>query len=192
MGNHSSHSSTSTGKVVLSDGSVHEFDRPITVAELMLEHPQQVVVEFREIISGNKPTPLPADRKLDRKKTYLMVPMKRGKAVNLSAREARIVFLKAKSVLRSGSLLSIEGIVPWVIRMCQAQTGTEFVHKTLHKHNGLAEKPELSNDKLEFLTEIFDQRPEFLSKQFSGKGWKPSLDTITETVIKQKASHWLF
>lgn len=40
--------SDATCKIVFWDGSVRKFDQPVTVAELMLEHPQQVVVEFQE------------------------------------------------------------------------------------------------------------------------------------------------
>ena len=68
-----------TGKIVYWDGSVQEFDEPLTVAELMLEHPQQVVLDFHSAVKEKRPTPLPADEKLEMKKTYVMVPVKRGK-----------------------------------------------------------------------------------------------------------------
>lgn len=49
-------------------------------SELMLEHPQQVVVEFK---SGSdkkhRSAPLPADRVLDTKIVYLMVSMRQGR-----------------------------------------------------------------------------------------------------------------
>ncbi|KAE8657637.1 histidine kinase CKI1-like isoform X1 [Hibiscus syriacus] len=56
------------GKVILWDGSIQEFSWPLTAAELMLEHPQQVVAEFYEAFNGKRPVPLPADEKLDVKK----------------------------------------------------------------------------------------------------------------------------
>lgn len=35
-------------------------------------------------------------------------------------------------------------------------------------------------------------RPEFLSRELSSKGWKPSLRTIEERVAPKKTPHWLF
>ncbi|EMS53054.1 hypothetical protein TRIUR3_05191 [Triticum urartu] len=37
-----------------------------------------------------------------------------------------------------------------------------------------------------------EHRPEFLSRELSCRGWKPSLNTIEERVIPKKVSHWLF
>ncbi|XP_038692910.1 uncharacterized protein LOC119990855 [Tripterygium wilfordii] len=68
----------SPGKAVLSDGSIHEFDKPLTVAELMMEHPQQLVVE---------------QNALDLKKVYVMLPVKRGKPVPLPAEQAHRILL---------------------------------------------------------------------------------------------------
>ncbi|KAL0371525.1 UNVERIFIED_CONTAM: hypothetical protein Sangu_0470600 [Sesamum angustifolium] len=59
MGNSAPHRLSdvdATGKVILSNGVVFTYDKPLTVAELMLEHPQQVVVEFQPVVNG-KPTP---------------------------------------------------------------------------------------------------------------------------------------
>jgi hypothetical protein len=43
------------------------------------------------------------------------------------------------------------------------------------------------------LTEIFESRPEYLSRQLSGKGtWKPSLGTINEKRVEKKIPRWLF
>ncbi|KAJ6343738.1 hypothetical protein OIU76_005478 [Salix suchowensis] len=104
-------SSSSAGRVILSDGSVFEFDKPLTVAELMLEHPQQVVVEFHSYLTEKRPAPLPADKKLETK-LYLMLPMKRGKPAPLSSEEAKRVLSSANSVLRSRSTLSSQRFLP--------------------------------------------------------------------------------
>uniref|UniRef100_J3LN16 Uncharacterized protein n=2 Tax=Oryza brachyantha TaxID=4533 RepID=J3LN16_ORYBR len=37
-----------------------------------------------------------------------------------------------------------------------------------------------------------EHRPEFLSRELSSRGWKPSLITIEERVAPKKVSHWLF
>uniref|UniRef100_A0A0A9GR57 Uncharacterized protein n=1 Tax=Arundo donax TaxID=35708 RepID=A0A0A9GR57_ARUDO len=37
-----------------------------------------------------------------------------------------------------------------------------------------------------------EHRPEFLSRELSSRGWKPSLRTIEERVAPKKMPHWLF
>ncbi|OVA16810.1 Protein of unknown function DUF4228 [Macleaya cordata] len=192
MGNYiSRRTSDMTGKIIFSNGTVHKLDHPLTVAELMLEHPQQVVVEFCPIMNGNKPTPLPADKKLDMKKAYLMLPMKRGNPA-FTTDEARQILLKAKSVLRSGSYLSSARILPLLAWICPVsiRVGHGLV---MHKEDdGLVKEQEKTKTLLELQPEVFEQQPEFLSRQLSSKGWKPSLDTIKEKVIEKKVPHWLF
>ncbi|KAF5175823.1 multidrug resistance protein ABC transporter family protein [Thalictrum thalictroides] len=178
-----------TGKVVLSNGTVHEFDQPLTVAELMLEHPQQVVVEFRSLIAGKRVTPLPADKKLDMKNVYLMIPMKIGRTGPLSVDEARQVLQNANNVLRSRALMSSTKLLPLLLGGCKMGITVES-NVVVVKKEDIVEK--LENNKTEILPINFEERTEFLSRQFSGKGWKPSLDTIKEKKIEKKVSHWLF
>lgn len=179
----------SNAKVILWDGTVHEFDKPLTVAELMLEHPQQVVVELHPAVNERRPTPLPADKNLEMKKTYIMLPMKRGKPVSLSSEEARRLLLSANSVLHSKSLLSSSKFLPLFALMCPARVGNE--QEFLSQKKGNVERTE-ERFVPEFLPETLDGRPEYLSRELSGKGWKPNLDTIKEKKVKKKLSRWLF
>ncbi|XP_057440699.1 uncharacterized protein LOC130732724 [Lotus japonicus] len=187
MGNHISSfpASDATGKIVYCDGSVQEFDQPLTVAELMLEHPQQVVVEFHSALNHQKrPTPLPADKKLEMKKTYVMLPMKRGKPVGLSGEDCHRVLSIVNSSLHSNYLMC-SGFLPWIAR----------VFKTESPANGVAETLQIKEERYdfsEFLPEMIEERPEYMSRQLSGKEWKPSLDTIKEKKIKKKLSRWFF
>ncbi|XP_052209144.1 uncharacterized protein LOC127812677 [Diospyros lotus] len=195
MGNNVSHrlSSATTGKVILSDGSVHEYDKPLIAAELMLEHPQQVVVEFDSAVNraGKRLAPLPADMKLEMGRVYLMVPRKRGKPVALSPEEARRLLLMSSSVLNAGSFLSATtGVVPFFARICGA--GTREGHRIVLPREEKMKEREEEGSKLESLPELMEGRPEYLSRQLSGKGWKPSLDTIKEKDVKTKVSPWLF
>lgn len=185
--------SNATGKVILSTGEVYKYDEPITVAELMLEHPQQVVVEFQQVMNGKKPTPLPADKKLETKKVYLMLPIKRGKPVALSSEEARRVLENANSFLKSKSLIYSSGFLPFFVRICPAGGGMghDDVFTNIKKKS-LVERKEEEESKSDYFNVILEGRPEFLRRQLSGKGWKPSLDTIKEKTIKAKIHHWLF
>ncbi|KAJ8623340.1 hypothetical protein MRB53_031869 [Persea americana] len=190
MGNYLSRRTCAiAGKIILSDGTVHEFDRPMVVAELMLEHPQHFVFELGSLVSGHRPIPLPADQKLDLEKAYLMSPMKRGKAALLKADEIRRIMAKARSVVRPESISGHGRILPMFGLMCPAGgvvEGQEIVSK---RKDCLVEKEESKVP--EKPPEDFDALPEYFSRQFSGKGWKPTLDTIEEKGI-EKVPHWLF
>ncbi|XP_030543184.1 uncharacterized protein LOC115750145 [Rhodamnia argentea] len=199
MGNQESrnHSSSSRGgKVVLWDGTVHRLEDPgLTAAELMLEHPRQVVVEFDPKASGKRPAPLPADRELEPGKVYLMLPVKQGKPMSLSAEEARHVLLAANSVLRSRSLLpSSSRLLPLFAWMCILGDGCKESRPPPREGNREDETSVAKTCTLAdpIMSEIMDGRPEYLSRQLSGKGWKPSLDTIKEKRIEKKVPYWLF
>ncbi|XP_061338456.1 uncharacterized protein LOC133285263 [Gastrolobium bilobum] len=177
--------SDATGKIVFCDGSVHEFDKPLTVAELMLEHPQQVVVEFHSAVNQKRPNPLPADKKLEMNNIYMMLPIKRGKPVGLSSEETRRILLIVNSALHSKYLVCSSRFLPWLTRLCQTTAIVEAEPR-------VAQKKEEGNEFSEFLPEFLEGRPEYLSRQLSGKGWKPNLDTIKEKNIERKLTHWLF
>lgn len=212
-----------TGKVVLADGTIHEYDKPLTVAELMLEYPQQLVIEFCATNTNgpgsgnvyNRPAPLPADKRLEMNKVYVMIPVRRGKPAGalISSEEARRILLRANSFLKSKSLVSSSSLggggsfLPFFGRMCAAGIGGKRyedhrVEETLLSRNKL--QPQLKGEEevqeeetrtADCFSEILmEERPEFLSlsRQISGKGWKPSLDTITEKTVHTKVRHWLF
>ncbi|CAJ1875741.1 unnamed protein product [Sphenostylis stenocarpa] len=176
-----------TGKIVYWDGSVQEFDEPVTVAELMMEHPQQVVLDFHSAVKQKRPTPLSADEKLEMKKTYVMVPVKRGKPVGLSREDSRRILFIVNSALHSRYFVSSSGFLPWLARLFHNEGEVAVLLRKEEPVN-----TEERYDFSEFLPEMIEGRPEFLSRQLSGKGWKPSLDTIKEKKVNRKLSRWLF
>ncbi|KAI3819201.1 hypothetical protein L1987_13026 [Smallanthus sonchifolius] len=178
MGNHTSHGSR---RLILPNGTVHEYKEPVTVAELMLEHPQQLVVEFQPL--GNKTKPLAADIMLEKNKVYLMVPMRRGKAV--SSEEARRILLRANAVLKTVSFVTAyTGFIPVFARMCPAA-----VVKSKRKEKGVEKSPTM-DIKPELV--VGGEECYYLSRQLSVKSsWKPNLDTIKEKGVKAKIRHWL-
>lgn len=186
MGNAAPHRlPEAAGRVILSDGGVLTYDEPLTAAELMLEHPQHVVVEFKPIASGKKPAPLPADQKLEIRKTYLMLRIRKGKPIQLSPEDARRLIL-ANAALKSNALLSYTGFLPLFARICPAAEKRPRCGGSHEREKAAAE-----DARLDCFAEILEGRPEFLSRQMSGKGWKPSLDPIREKAVKPKVRHWI-
>ncbi|CAI0399054.1 unnamed protein product [Linum tenue] len=206
-------------KVVLSDGTVHESDDSSTVAELMLEHQREVVVEFDSEMtisttvstgrSHRRLVPLPADRKLEAGKVYMMLPLKRGKSLSLTSEEARHVLLNASTLLKQSSSSPYK-FVPLFARACTAGSigghrEGNFV-KLVKKETSCDEQvmKVVKRTDCKRLVSFFEEEdeeeedeenkvPEYLSRQLSGKGWKPTLDTIKEKKIEQqKLPHWLF
>lgn len=126
-------------------------------------------------------------------KVYMMLPIRGGKPASLSSEDIRRVLLCANSALRSRSLLlSSSKVLPWFARAC---TATTTVTTTTTREYRAEIKKELDVVKMEGEEvgwETAEGRPEYLSRQLSGRGWKPSLDTIKEKKIEKKLSHWLF
>ncbi|KAG1371337.1 hypothetical protein COCNU_16G004310 [Cocos nucifera] len=155
----------------------------------MLEYPRQFVVDMQSIsASATKVTPLPADHTLDPDKSYLMLPMTSRK---VSADEARRILSLARSVLRSRSLPFWAKNLSLVPGICVA--GVDETEKEVlggRKDDGLMESEEVGG--VEWSPEVFGAGPEFLRRQFSSKGWKPSLRTIEEQALERKVAHWLF
>lgn len=195
MGNQTSQL-PATGKVILLDGSIQEFDQPITVAELMLEYPQQVVVELKQG-GQSKPVPLPADKAVELDKLYLMVPLRRGKPAQLSPKEAHNILLRANEVLRSKTLVSSSSkSLPFFARICPATShdacsSIAVLPKSMKEVTVVSKEIPMevynnnnnnNNEVDEGLPEDhgIDERPDYLSRQLSSRGWKPKLDTIEE------------
>ncbi|KAL7582187.1 hypothetical protein Lser_V15G41520 [Lactuca serriola] len=196
MGNYISHGSGSgsAGRVILPDGTVEEYTKPVTVAELMLDHPQQLVVEFQTLTNGRTLKPLPADTKLENNRVYMMLPMRRGKPVGPGAMSSEELLLRANTVLNSDSFVTAyTGFLPLFARMCPAAVIKSSKKK--EKEEKLSALPVMV--KPAGLLDLGEMDSEgradyYFSRQLSGKGsWKPSLDTIKEKGVKAKIRHWL-
>ncbi|CAA7398373.1 unnamed protein product [Spirodela intermedia] len=158
-----------TCRVILADCTVVAMEEGATVAELMLEHPQQFVVELRSFLAGNRAAPLPADQQLEVGKVYLMLPMKSGKAPVSSAGEARRILSKKRSGRRSH--------------------GTPAGAPPEEEKKAAAGPPELP------FSELGDS-PALTGRQHHSarftRAWRPSLHTIEERAAGRKLPHWLF
>ncbi|CAN6325457.1 unnamed protein product [Urochloa humidicola] len=193
------------GKVVMADGSVRALSEPVSVAELMMDHPRHFVVDARVLKElgrreqrhqqqqqqqqgggGAKVAPLPADHVLGAGGVYVLLPATRGK---VSADEARRALSAARSLARSRSM-------PALRRKLSSRKGREeeaAAAVSEQREAAAAESPEEAAEADAARPDVFEEhRPEFLSRELSSRGWKPSLRTIEERVAPKRTPHWLF
>ncbi|XP_047087205.1 uncharacterized protein LOC124698835 [Lolium rigidum] len=184
----------SGGKVVMADGSVRALSEPVSVAELMMDHPRHFVVDARVLQQrkggagggARKVAPLPADHVLGAGGLYVLLPATRGK---VSADEARRVLTASRSLARSKSMPG------GLMRKMSSRKRRDADGPAKHEAATAAAMAEMERREEPVPTEtdgFEDHRPEFLSREMSCRGWKPSLNTIEERVMPKKVSHWLF
>ncbi|KAM3313773.1 hypothetical protein ACQJBY_032966 [Aegilops geniculata] len=181
----------SGGKVVMADGSVRALSEPVSVAELMMDHPRHFVVDARLLQQrkggaggASRVAPLPADHVLGAGGVYVLLPATRGK---VSAEEARRVLTASRSLARSRSMPG------GLRRKLSSRKSREADDADRSAKNEAAVAEMERREETAATADGFDEhRPEFLSRELSCRGWKPSLNTIEERVIPKKVSHWLF
>ena len=132
---------------------------------------------------GAKVAPLPADHVLGAGGVYVLLPATRGKVL---AEEARRALSAARSLARSRSM-------PGLRRKLSSKKGREEAASDVSaQREATAEPPEEEEADAARPDGFEEHRPEFLSRELSSKGWKPSLRTIEERVAPKKMPHWLF
>ncbi|XP_051181569.1 uncharacterized protein [Lolium perenne] len=187
----------SGGKVVMADGSVRALSEPVSVAELMMDHPRHFVVDARVLQQrkggagggARKVAPLPADHVLGAGGLYVLLPATRGK---VSADEARRVLTASRSLARSKSM---PGGLMRKMSTRKSRGADDSAGSAKREATPAATVAEMErrNEPVPTETDGFEEhRPEFLSRELSCRGWKPSLNTIEERVMPKKVSHWLF
>ncbi|PWZ05634.1 hypothetical protein Zm00014a_042539 [Zea mays] len=189
------------GKVVMADGSVRALSEPVSVAELMMDHPRHFVVDARVLKklghhnhhhhqqqqqqqSGAKVAPLPADHVLGAGGVYVLLPATRGK---VSAEEARRALSAARSLARSRSMPGLRR------KLSSSSSSNKGRGQPGAEEPAQAHREEDEDEAEAARPDGFEEhRPEFLSRELSSRGWKPSLRTIEERVLPKKTPHWLF
>ncbi|GJN08099.1 hypothetical protein PR202_ga25988 [Eleusine coracana subsp. coracana] len=181
------------GKVVMADGSVRALSEPVSVAELMMDHPRHFVVDARALKEqqhqhnkGGKVVPLPADHVLGAGGVYVLLPATRGK---VSAEEARRALTAARSLARSRSM---PGGLRRKLSSSSSRKGRGADMAVQHVAAPAVAEEEEEEQEAARVDGFEEHRPEFLSRELSSRGWKPSLNTIEERAAPKKVPHWLF
>jgi len=162
------------GKVVMADGSVRALSEPVSVAELMMDHPRHFVVDARVLKErgrreqqqgggggGAKVAPLPADHVLGAGGVYVLLPATRGKVL---AEEARRALSAARSLARSRSM-------PGLRRKLSSKKGREEAASDVSAQREATTDPPEEAEAVAARPDGFeDHRPEFLSRELSSRG----------------------
>jgi hypothetical protein len=174
------------GKVVMVDGNVRALKEPVSVAELMMDHPRHFVVDARVLKErqqkggcASKVAPLPADHVLGAGGVYVLLPATRGK---VSAEEARRALTAARSLAWSRSM---PGGLRRKLSSRKSRGADAGGMAVQHVPAPAVAEEQARPDGFE------EHRAEFLSRELSSRGWKPSLNTIEERAAPKKVTHWL-
>lgn len=134
--------------------------------------------------SGAKVAPLPADHVLGAGGVYVLLPATRGK---VSAEEARRALSAARSLARSRSMPGLRR------KLSSSSSSNKGRGQPGAEEPAQAHREEDEDEAEAARPDGFEEhRPEFLSRELSSRGWKPSLRTIEERVLPKKTPHWLF
>ncbi|KAL4179241.1 hypothetical protein AMTRI_Chr13g86310 [Amborella trichopoda] len=157
---------TSSGKVKVMrvDGRVEEYTRPIRVAELMLENPQNFVCFSGDLQSGRRIPAIPADEQLEGCKLYFLFPMEKLYSV-LCEEEMEELAGMALEVTKPSGGKNFGRIFPIFGEFCLFSPQVKGVEMREGDHN----------------------KPELLTRQRSMQ-WRPALETISEFPWKQSHS----
>ncbi|KAF9618599.1 hypothetical protein IFM89_002294 [Coptis chinensis] len=141
-------------KVLLNDGRVQVFTKPIKAVEIMLEHPRHFVCDFSDLKVGHRIPGLAADEELERRHLYFILPIEMLYSVLVND-EMDALSCKASRVIKNGGANNIGKIFPIFSEFCIFPSDSKALDSVRDSNH-----------------------VERYSKQ---RSWKPALDTILET-----------
>ncbi|KAM7267673.1 hypothetical protein ACFE04_009839 [Oxalis oulophora] len=149
-------------KVILSNGNLQIYTKPIKAADLMIENQGEFVCEPCNLVVGQRILGLSADEFLERRKLYLLLPMDLLYSVLTHEELSFLSYKAAKALKHSNSNINLGKICPLLI--------SEFCLFPSESRKIVLMEEETSN-------EDYVQVVRRFSKQ---RSWKPALETIVE------------
>ncbi|XP_052180405.1 uncharacterized protein LOC127793744 [Diospyros lotus] len=144
-------------KVLLSDGRLEIYTRPVKAAELMLENPSQFICDAGHLKVGHRIPGLLADEELERRQFYFLLPMEMLYSV-LTHEEFTSLSYKASKALKQGVSLNFAKIFPVLGEFCMFPSEAKTLETPGNSHPG---------------------RP--VDRYCRQRSWTPALETIVET-----------
>ncbi|KAL8112216.1 uncharacterized protein LOC141664699 [Apium graveolens] len=155
-------------KVIFPGGEVHQFRRPVKVAELMLESPSSFLVNTKSLNIGKRFTPLSADEDLEFGNVYIMFPMRRLKSVATTDDMARLFMVANPTETNiSGAINNKVRVLPESAAVASSEGETEGSRISFEEIEGL-------------------YAGEFKYRLSMSRSRKPLLDTITEEPVRSR------
>lgn len=164
MGNGAS--SNGVFKVLLLDGRVEAYKKPIRAGELMVEYPGQFVCDSSYLKVGHRIQWLLADEELERCKFYFLLPMDLLYST-LTHEEMSSLNYKAARATKHAKFNHLRKIFPVFGDFCMFPSDSES-NKRLEGEDDQVVKKEEHDQPVE----------RYYSKQ---RSWRPTLETIDET-----------
>ncbi|KAK1374626.1 hypothetical protein POM88_030819 [Heracleum sosnowskyi] len=151
-------------KVIFPGGEVHQFRRPVKVAELMLESPNSFLVNTKSLNTGKRFTPLSADEDLEFGNVYIMFPMRRLKSVATADDMARLFMVANPTATNiSGASNNKVRVLPETVSVASPE-GSRFSFEEIEGFYA----------------------GEFKYRLSVSRSRKPLLDTITEEPVRSR------
>lgn len=144
-------------KVLLSNGNLQIYTKPVKATELMLENPGQFVCDSTSLRVGHRIHGLSADEELERRQLYFLLPMELLYSV-LTHEEMSCLTYRATKALKHNNFGKI---FPVLSEFCIFPSEAKTMINSLT---------------------IESQPVERYSKQ---RSWKPALETIVETPCRR-------
>ncbi|KAG4999367.1 hypothetical protein AAZX31_08G053700 [Glycine max] len=150
-------------KILLSDGRLEAYKKPMRAAELMLEYPGQFVCDSCYLKVGHRIHGLLADDQLERRKFYFLLPMELLYSV-LTHEEMSSLNYKASRATKHATFNNLGKIFPVFSELCMFPSELKRLEE--------------ADNQLQLVRE-----PEPPVQRYSKqRSWRPALETVDETL----------
>ncbi|KAM1638232.1 hypothetical protein EV1_015762 [Malus domestica] len=156
-------------KVLTLDGRMEVFTRQVKAAELMVENPGQFLCESTTLKVGNRIHGLTADKPLERRRLYFLLPMDLLYSVLTHEELSSLAYKASKALKNSRGFKNFSRIFP--------------VFGDFRFFN-VSESKRLDCDDYVIISVTSSHNPEpviLLERYSKQRSWKPALETIDET-----------
>ncbi|XP_004503263.1 uncharacterized protein [Cicer arietinum] len=150
-------------KVLLLNGRIETYTKPIRAAELMVEYTGQFVCDSSYLKVGHRIQGLLADEELERRKFYFLLPMELLYSV-LTHEEMSSLNYKASRATKHASFNNLGKIFPVFSEFCMFPSETKRITLEADHNN-----------------QVVREETEPVKRYSKQRSWRPALETIDET-----------
>ncbi|KAG8639818.1 uncharacterized protein LOC110630755 [Manihot esculenta] len=157
-------------KVLLSNGSLQIYTKPVKASELMLENPGKFLCEFNSLKIGQRINGLSADEELERCKLYFLLPMDLFYSVLTQEEMASFTFKATKANFKNNHFAKF--IFPVLVDFC---IFSSEIKRMDHIDSTCSDDHDHDHH------DDGDDQPKLVKRYSKQRSWQPALETIVET-----------